>query len=157
MIRCRGPVLLVDDQPKLGLLVTELLYRLGIPAVDSATNGKDALAMLREEKYALVISDLDMKPMSGLELLRAMRSDKTICDVPFILTETSITFDQVTLAHGLGADAFLLKPFDIPLFKKKLKLVLAYKPRRRPQTGDSPVHAGPNMTTLMNSFEGQGS
>lgn len=125
------PILIVDNQPKLMRLVIELMTRLGFPDVDGVTDALEALEKMRERKYALVIADLDMEPMDGLQLLREIRADGDLMNTPFILTETTFDFEDINVAHIAGADAFLLKPFDIALLKAKLKQVLNRKPRRR--------------------------
>ena len=124
-------ILIVDDQPKLLRLVIELMTRLGFPEVEGVSGPLEALERLRAKKYALVICDLDLEPMDGIQLLREIRADAGLTNVPFILTEASFDFEDVNMAHLAGADAFLLKPFDIALLKTKLKQVLNRKPRRR--------------------------
>lgn len=125
------PILIVDDQPKLMRLVVELMTRLGFPDVEGVADATEALKRMRERRYALVIADLDMEPIDGLQLLREIRADDALMNTPFILTETSFEFEDINAAHVAGADAFLLKPFDINLLKTKLKQVLNRKPRRR--------------------------
>ncbi|MFE1601305.1 response regulator [Methylobacterium sp. ID0610] len=124
-------ILIVDDQVKLLRLVTELMNRLGFPEVDGVTNGPQALEALRSRRYGLVIADLDMEPMDGIQLLREIRSDDALVNIPFILTETSFSFEDINVAHITGADAFILKPFDLALLKTKLKQVLNGRPRKR--------------------------
>jgi two-component system chemotaxis response regulator CheY len=125
------PILVVDDQEKLLKLVVMLMNRLGFPEVEGVTNGPEALERLRERKYALVISDLDMEPMDGLSFLREIRADDALMNTPFLLTEASFDFEDINLAHQAGADAFILKPFDMSVLKAKLKQVINRKPRRR--------------------------
>ncbi|KQP07877.1 MAG: response regulator [Methylobacterium sp.] len=125
------PILIVDDQDKLLKLVVLLMNRLGFPDVDGVNDGATALERLRSRKYALVISDLDMEPMDGLSLLREIRADDALMNTPFILTEASFDFEDINLAHQAGADAFILKPFDMSVLKSKLKQVINRKPRRR--------------------------
>ncbi|WP_019905218.1 response regulator [Methylobacterium sp. 77] len=125
------PILIVDDQEKLLKLVILLMTRIGFPDVDGVTSGVDALERMRERKYALVISDLMMEPMDGLTLLREIRGNDVLMNTPFILTETSFDFEDINLAHQAGADAFILKPFDMSVLKSKLKQVINRKPRRR--------------------------
>jgi len=124
-------ILVVDDNPKLGRLVSELFNRIGFAHVDTATNGAEALEMLRTGNYGLVVSDLEMSPMDGLQLLKQVKSSEELFRTAFILTEASITFEQVTTAHAYGVDAFLLKPFDLTLLKTKLKTVLGRRARRK--------------------------
>ena len=125
------PILIVDDQDKLLKLVILLMNRLGFPDVEGVNDAPTALERLRTRKYALVISDLDMEPMDGLAFLREIRADDTLMNTPFILTEASFDFEDINLAHQAGADAFILKPFDMSVLKAKLKQVINRKPRRR--------------------------
>jgi two-component system, chemotaxis family, chemotaxis protein CheY len=125
------PILVVDDQEKLLKLVIMLMNRLGFPEVEGVTSGPEALERLRARKYALVISDLDMEPMDGIALLREIRGDDALMNTPFILTESSFDFEDINVAHQAGADAFILKPFDMAVLKGKLKQVLNRKPRKR--------------------------
>lgn len=139
------PILIVDDQQKLMKLVVELVTRLGFPEVEGVADATEALKRMRERRYALVISDLDMEPIDGLQLLREIRADDALMNTPFILTETSFEFEDINAAHVAGADAFLLKPFDINLLKTKLKQVLNRRPRRREM-------AAPAESTLSQDF-----
>ncbi|MFC6788340.1 response regulator [Methylobacterium komagatae] len=139
------PILVVDDQEKLLRLVVMLLSRIGFPDVDGVTSGTEAMEKLRQRRYALVISDLDMEPMDGLTLLREIRGDDTLMNTPFILTEASFEFEDINLAHQAGADAFILKPFDIAVLKTKLKNVINRKPRKR----EAPIAA---QSTLSQDF-----
>ena len=125
------PILIVDDQEKLLRLIVMLMNRIGFSDVEGVTDGVQALERLRQRKYALVISDLDMEPIDGLGLLREIRSDDDLMNTPFILTETSFDFEDINVAHQAGADAFILKPFDMAVLKTKLKQVLNRKPRKR--------------------------
>ncbi|MCJ2083264.1 response regulator [Methylobacterium sp. J-090] len=125
------PILIVDDQDKLLKLVVLLMNRLGFPDVDGVNDAATALERLRTRKYALVISDLDMEPMDGLAFLREIRADDALMNTPFILTEASFDFEDINLAHQAGADAFILKPFDMSVLKSKLKQVINRKPRKR--------------------------
>ncbi|GJD73932.1 MULTISPECIES: response regulator [Methylobacterium] len=124
-------ILIVDDQEKLLKLVILLMNRLGFPDVEGVTDAVTALERMRERRYALVISDLDMEPMDGLAFLREIRADDALMNTPFLLTEASFDFEDINLAHQAGADAFILKPFDMSVLKAKLKQVINRKPRRR--------------------------
>lgn len=125
------PVLIVDDQPKLARLVRELFLRLGFHDVDTVGSGPEAIEMLRSKRYGLMLCDLDMEPIDGIQLLRQVRATKELQDVGFILTEATVTFENVSAAHFAGVDAFLLKPYDLPLLKSKLKAALRKAGRRQ--------------------------
>lgn len=125
-------VLIVDDQPKLGALVAEIFYRLEFSDAIVCTAPSEALAALESrEGIDLIVSDLDMSPMDGLQFLRTVKCHPKFYSIGFILTETTISYDQVATAHSWGVDAFLLKPFDIPLLKTKLKAVLRRSQSRK--------------------------
>lgn len=124
-------VLIIDDNAKIGRLVAEIFSRLGFSEVDTVRSGVEGLEMIRDGNYGLIVCDLDLEPVDGLQVLRTVKSDEELFKIAFILTETSITFEQVTAAHAAGVDAFLLKPFDIALLKSKLKTVLKRQARRR--------------------------
>ena len=124
-------ILIVDDQEKLLRLVVMLMTRIGFPDVEGVSSASEALERMRMRRYALVISDLVMEPMDGIGLLREIRADDELMNTPFILTEASFDFEDINLAHQAGADAFILKPFDMAVLKSKLKQVLNRKPRKR--------------------------
>ena len=124
-------VLIIDDNAKIGRLVAEIFYRLGFTEVDVTPSGVEGIEMIRNGHYGLIVCDLDLEPVDGLQVLRTVKSDEELFKIAFILTEVSITFEQVTAAHAAGVDAFLLKPFDIALLKSKLKTVLRRQARRR--------------------------
>ncbi len=91
------PILIVDDQVKLVRLITELMNRLGFPRGRGRDDGPQALEQLRSKRYGLVISDLDMEPMDGIQLLREIRADDVLMNMPFILTETSFSFEDINV------------------------------------------------------------
>jgi CheY-like chemotaxis protein len=124
-------VLIVDDQPKLARLVRELFVRLGFHDVDSVNNAPEAIDALQQKRYGLMLVDLELEPIDGIQLLRQIRATKEFQDVGFILTEATVTFENVSAAHFAGVDAFLLKPYDLPLLKSKLKTVLRKAGRRQ--------------------------
>ena len=124
-------ILIVDDQEKLLRLVVMLMTRIGFPDVEGVSSASEALERMRARRYALVISDLEMEPMDGISLLREIRAEDELMNTPFILTEASFDFEDINLAHQAGADAFILKPFDMAVLKSKLKQVLNRRPRKR--------------------------
>jgi len=104
-------VLLVDDEWMMVEVMTAVLRKLSFDEIDFAADGVAALKMLQEREYGLVVSDLTMQPMTGLELLHAVRRNPALRDLPFILTTTATHAQHAAAAKRLGVDAFLLKPF----------------------------------------------
>lgn len=114
------PVLIVDDQETIVDFTRRILARLGFENVDHTDDGAKALALLREGKHKLVISDLHMGAMSGLQLLKAIRADEQLMNTRFLLMTGSVGVPNVVAAKHAGADAYLLKPFTPQQLKAKL-------------------------------------
>ena len=103
-------VLVVDDYLNMRLMVKNMLRQLGVREIDFAADGGAAIPELRARRYRLVISDWNMQPITGLELLEAVRKDPTLGWPRFImLTGNS---EAASRASEMGADATLLKPFS---------------------------------------------
>ena len=117
-------VLVVDDYSTMRRIMRTLLDRIGFNNVDEAEDGATALRKLREGSYALVISDWNMAPMSGLELLREMRSDGLLKDLPFIMVTAESTTAQVVTARSAGVTGYIVKPFTAETLRKKIESVL---------------------------------
>ena len=83
------PVLVVDDYKTMIRIIRNLLKQLGFVNVDEASDGSSALGMMREKQYGLVISDWNMEPMTGYELLREVRADDHLSRTPFIMVTAS--------------------------------------------------------------------
>lgn len=115
------PVLVVDDQYAIVEVVCVMVRKLGFEVVDRAYDGATALSLMREKRYGLVISDLNMDGMNGLQLLKAIRSDEKLNHVYFILTTASLDSENVIAAKRLGADSFILKPFSPKVLREKLE------------------------------------
>jgi two-component system chemotaxis response regulator CheY len=80
--------------------------------------------MLEGAEYGLIISDLNMRPMSGLHLLRAVRAHAGLDKTPFILTTASLQTENAVAAKHLGVSSYLLKPFTPAGLKAKIEEVL---------------------------------
>jgi two-component system chemotaxis response regulator CheY len=117
-------ILVVDDEPVMLDLIAAIIARIGFTQVDRATDGVAALRMMRKTGYGLVISDLNMRPMSGLQLLRAIRRDAELGRPPFILTTASMQTENAVAAKQLGVSNYLLKPFTPAVLREKIDAVL---------------------------------
>jgi len=119
-----APILVVDDSAAIRAIVRDMLSRLGFRVVDEAENGEEALAKIKARTYALIISDWHMAPMSGIELLRAVRKMQTPGSNRFIFITAERGWGNQTTAKLDGAEAFITKPFTIETLKSKLEAVL---------------------------------
>lgn len=122
------PVLIVDDYPEMLRLLRRVLQALGFTRIDQATNGSAALAKLRESAFCLVISDLNMEPMSGLELLREVRSDSKLQSLPFIMLTAANESEKVIAAKEGGVTDYIVKPFTTDTVQRKLAVLFGHPP-----------------------------
>lgn len=117
-------VLIVDDYKTMLRIIRNLLKQLGFNNVDEATDGSMALQMLRVGNYGLVISDWNMEPMTGLQLLREVRADARLKSVPFIMVTAESKSENVIAAKEAGVSNYIVKPFNAETLKTKMSSVL---------------------------------
>lgn len=119
-------VLIVDDYRTMLRIVRALLRQNGIHDVDEACDGSEAIDKLRKETYGLVISDWNMQPMSGLDLLRAMRADERLRRIPFIMITAESKAENVAVAGQAGVSSYIVKPFNAETLRDKIDRVLVH-------------------------------
>jgi two-component system chemotaxis response regulator CheY len=110
--------LVVDDKAAVRSTMVDILARLGFNDVTEAVDGSDAWFKLKAEfegvkpeKFDLVISDMEMPGMSGLDLLKAVRGDSNLKEIPFIMVTSINTKDSILAIMKLGIKAYIIKPF----------------------------------------------
>lgn len=118
------PILIVDDYKTMLRIIRNLLKQLDFNNVDEAMDGSEALKLLREKEFKLVISDWNMEPMTGLQLLREVRSDIKLKDLPFIMVTAESKTENVVAAKEAGVSNYIVKPFNAETLKQKLVSVL---------------------------------
>ena len=118
------PILIVDDYKTMLRIIRNLLKQLGFDNVDEATDGSAALQKLRNKDYKLVISDWNMEPMSGMQLLTEVRADNKLKDMPFIMITAESKTENVVAAKQAGVSNYIVKPFNAATLKAKLTSVL---------------------------------
>ena len=117
-------ILIVDDYKTMLRIIRNLLQQLGFSNVDEATDGTMVLSKLRERPYGLVISDWNMQPMTGLELLREVRADAELKATPFIMITAESKTENVIAAKEAGVSNYIVKPFNAETLKAKIASVL---------------------------------
>ncbi len=117
-------VLVVDDYKTMVRIIRNLLKQLNFNNVDEASDGSSALRKLRERKFDLVISDWNMEPMTGLQLLKEVRSDDKLKDIPFIMVTAESKTENVIAAKQAGVSNYIVKPFNAATLKAKLTGIL---------------------------------
>ena len=118
------PVLVVDDYATMTRIIFNLLRQLGFSDIDMTTDGGTALQMLEERNYGLVVSDWNMEPVTGLDLVKAIRADKALNDTPFVMVTAEAKPENVITAKLAGVDSYIVKPFNAETLKRKLSIVL---------------------------------
>jgi two-component system chemotaxis response regulator CheY len=118
------PVLIVDDYKTMLRIIRNLLKQLGFHNVDEATDGAAALQKLRDKQYGLIISDWNMEPMSGLQLLQEVRADQNLKALPFIMITAESKTENVLAAKEAGVSNYIVKPFNAATLKTKLTSVI---------------------------------
>jgi two-component system, chemotaxis family, chemotaxis protein CheY len=117
-------VLVVDDYGTMRRIIRNLLTQIGFSNIDEAADGAAALGKLRERSFGLVISDWNMEPMTGLQLLQEVRADSKLKPMPFIMVTAESKTENVFAAKAAGVSNYIIKPFNADTLKKKIESVL---------------------------------
>jgi two-component system, chemotaxis family, chemotaxis protein CheY len=118
------PILVVDDYATMVRIIRNLLKQIGYENVDEASNGAAAYEKLKNGNYGLVISDWNMEPMSGFELLQRVRQDPATADLPFIMVTAESKTDNVIAARKAGVTNYIVKPFNAQTLKARIDQAL---------------------------------
>ena len=119
-------VLIVDDYNTMLRILRNLLRQLEFNNVEEASNGEEALSKLKAVPFDLVISDWNMTPMTGLDLLRSVRADANLRRMPFIMVTAESKTENVIAAKQAGVSNYIVKPFNAETLKDKIEKVLAH-------------------------------
>lgn len=117
-------ILIVDDYKTMLRIVRSLLEQLGFRNVDEATDGKSAFELISARPYGLVISDWNMQPMTGLDLLKKVRANEATANLPFIMVTAEARTENVVAARQAGVNNYIIKPFTQAVLKQKISAVL---------------------------------
>ncbi|MEY4783610.1 MAG: hypothetical protein RIR41_1545 [Pseudomonadota bacterium] len=118
------PVLVVDDYQTMIRIIRNLLNQLGFKNIEEAKDGRQALEKLNSGRFGLVISDWNMEPMTGYELLQQVRASEKLKTTPFIMVTAESKTENVIAAKKAGVNNYIVKPFNAETLKGKLKSVL---------------------------------
>jgi two-component system chemotaxis response regulator CheY len=120
------PILIVDDYATMLRIIKNLLRQLGFDNVDEASDGSQALEKMRgdDNSFGLVISDWNMEPMTGLQLLKEVRTDDQLKQTPFIMITAESKTENVIAAKEAGVNNYIVKPFDAQTLRAKMSAVI---------------------------------
>ncbi len=119
------PILVVDDYHTMVRIIRNLLKQIGFENVDDAPNGEVALQKIKDKRYGLIISDWNMEPMTGFQLLQKVRDEHASANVPFIMVTAESKTDNVVAARRAGVSHYIVKPFNAATLKSKIDAVFA--------------------------------
>jgi len=119
-------VLIVDDYKTMLRIIRNLLKQIDFNNVEEASDGAEALMKLRSGNFGLIISDWNMQPMTGLELLQEVRQDSKLKAMPFIMITAESKTENVVAAKQAGVSNYIVKPFNAETLKEKIEKVLGH-------------------------------
>lgn len=124
-------IMVVDDFTPMRKIMQDMLKRLGFRHVITAPDGNSALEKMRTEKVDLILSNCNMRPMSGTSLLKLVRENPTTKNIPVILTAGKKTTNIINEAKEHKVDNFIARPFNIKTLKDRLDSIKTYTPEAR--------------------------
>ena len=130
-------ILLVDDNQHMRMLLTEVLRAIGVRRISEATDGAQALAQIRQFQFDIVMTDLSMEPLDGIDFTRLVRNsaDSPNPMMPIIMITGHTTQRRVGEARDAGVNEFLAKPVTAQGVIRRLTEVVEH-PRPYIRTGD---------------------
>ncbi len=120
MLKSDLRVLFADDLPVMKKLVISILKQINITNIDTASNGEEALELMTEKQYDIVLTDWNMPVMNGLQLLQKIKSDPVLKKTPVILITAEDDKDQVLEAIKAGVNGYVIKPIKASTLQEKI-------------------------------------
>ncbi len=116
-------ILVVDDFSTMRRIVKNILRQLNFNNIVEADDGASALDILQKEKVDMVVSDWNMPKMTGLELLKAVRADDALKDIPFLMVTAEARQENIIEAVKSGVSNYIVKPFTAETLGQKINQV----------------------------------
>lgn len=113
-------ILVVDDFSTMRRIVKNLLKQLGFDNIEEAEDGAQAYSKLKEGGFGFVVTDWNMPNMDGLDLLKKVRSDPEIKDIPMLMVTAEAEKEKVITAIQAGVNNYIVKPFTGEVLKEKM-------------------------------------
>ncbi|MCP4391480.1 MAG: chemotaxis protein CheY [Gammaproteobacteria bacterium] len=113
-------ILIVDDFSTMRRIIKNLLRDLGFNNTSEADDGQTALPMLKSGKFDFLVTDWNMPGMDGLTLLKTVRSDEELCEMPVLMVTAEAKRDQIVVAAEAGVNGYVVKPFTAATLKEKI-------------------------------------
>lgn len=113
-------ILVVDDFSTMRRIIKNLLKELGFNNIEEADDGSTALPMLKKGGFDFLVTDWNMPGMTGLDLLKAVRSDPALASLPVLMVTAEAKREQIIMAAQAGVNGYIVKPFNGPTLKEKI-------------------------------------
>ena len=116
-------ILIVDDFSTMRRIIKNLLRDLGFTNTQEADDGSTALPMLQNGDFDFLISDWNMPQMKGIDLLKSVRSDDRLKNLPVLLVTAEAKREQIIEAANAGVNGYVVKPFTAEILKEKIERI----------------------------------
>jgi two-component system chemotaxis response regulator CheY len=117
-------ILIVDDFSTMRRIIKNLLRDLGYTNTDDADDGLTALPKLQAGGYDFLITDWNMPGMEGIDLLKAVRADPTLCKLPVLMVTAEAKREMIIKAAEAGVNGYIVKPFTADILKEKIERII---------------------------------
>ncbi|MFQ3187909.1 MAG: two-component system chemotaxis response regulator CheY [Gammaproteobacteria bacterium] len=116
-------ILIVDDFSTMRRIIKNLLRDLGFSNTSEADDGQTALPMLKTGKFEFLVTDWNMPGMDGLTLLKSVRADPNLCNLPVLMVTAEAKRNQIVIAAEAGVNGYVVKPFTAVTLKEKIEKI----------------------------------
>lgn len=116
-------ILVVDDFSTMRRIVKNILRQLNFNNIVEADDGSTGLDILQKEKIGMIVSDWNMPKMTGLELLKAVRADDALKDIPFLMVTAEAQQENIIEAVKSGVSNYIVKPFTAETLGQKIEQI----------------------------------
>lgn len=113
-------ILVVDDFSTMRRIIKNLLKDLGFSNIEEADDGTTALPMLKHGHFDFLVTDWNMPGMTGIDLLKAVRADPALVNLPVLMVTAEAKREQIIMAAQAGVNGYIVKPFNGPTLKEKI-------------------------------------
>lgn len=116
-------ILIVDDFSTMRRIIKNLLRDLGFTNTSEADDGSSALPMLQNGSFDFLVTDWNMPGMTGIDLLKAVRADDKLKNLPILMVTAEAKRDQIIEAAQAGVNGYVVKPFTAAVLKEKIEKI----------------------------------
>ena len=113
-------IMVVDDMSTMRRIIRNVLKQINFTNIQEAENGQQALDMLRSDTFQFVVADWNMPVMTGLELVKAMRADSKLRDIPVLMVTAEAQHEHLIEAVQAGVSGYITKPFTADALQEKM-------------------------------------